>query len=384
MTHRRQSEWLLLIGMIAVAAAIVLIVAYLGSAAALPLGAGTEETMPVPELSNSGVPQDESAILARWYADYAKALKKIVVEPPGGTAASQEFHRARAAQLVEQVEALRIDLGAKVSLWVGRNMPRAYRDGRVAAERQAKELGVAVPPIKGSFSVIHARPLQILARDAVADLQTGADMAAKRAKSILRVTSQLKLGEAQINRILAGGIVEGAPAKTVRQLRDELVKVHGETVPVVDKNGDVINFKPRHYAEMVVRSKTREANVTARHERLEEVGLDLVMIIGRRSTNPCSAFLDQVFSLSGKSDKYPAFAQLPGGGPPFHPNCTKSTRPFVERLASPRQLEKAEGLADAQKLLGKDFATAGRLYKDLQIHAQVRANEAKSAAELLS
>ena len=56
--------------------------------------------------------------------------------------------------------------------------------------------------------------------------------------------------------------------------------------------------------------------MTARHERLGELGLDLVAFVGRVSDNFCSAFLGQVFSLSGTSNKYPAYASLPGGGPP--------------------------------------------------------------------
>jgi hypothetical protein len=89
-----------------------------------------------------------------------------------------------------------------------------------------------------------------------------------------------------------------------------------------------------------------------------------------------------VFSLSGKSDKYPAYAELPGGGPPFHPNCSKSTRPFIEDLASSKQLDQADGLDDADKLLGMKPAEAQRTFKDLQIYDQQKDRYATTAKKL--
>src|SRR5207248_2252057 len=71
------------------------------------------------------------------------------------------------------------------------------------------------------------------------------------------------------------------------------------------------------------------------------------------------------------SDKYPAYASLPGGGPPFHPNCSKSTAPFIEALASKEQLDLAAGVDDAEKLLDvKDPAEAQRRFKALQLFQQ--------------
>jgi hypothetical protein len=137
-----------------------------------------------------------------------------------------------------------------------------------------------------------------------------------------------------------------------------------------------------YYAELVARTRTREAQVQARHERLGELGIDLVSIVGRISNSFCTAFLGQVFSLSGTSAKYPAYASLPGGGPPFHPNCSKSTRPYVEALATQAQAEQAETLPDAQQLLGQDVATAQRRYKDLQIRNQVEDRYATTEARL--
>lgn len=403
MTHRTQSELGLFGLLVAVGAAIVLLLAALSPGAADPVG--SEDAMAMNELSPSGVPQNEAEILGRWYEAAAEELKQIVLKPTGGTKASRDFRRARAAQLVEQIERIRLQLDRNAAAWVGKSMPRVYRDGLKLAEQQAIEAGVrdlpALPALGGSFALLDQRALVVLAQDTLADLQRAsgsmADRAksavqlsvddaaadvAERAKAVLRATSQTGLAESKVNGVIAEGIISGDPRRTIRKLADELIAVHGETVTITDRNGQPMEFGAKYYAQMVARTKTREATVKGRHNGLRAVGIDLVAIVGRISTNPCSAFLGQVFSLSGTHPKYPPYASLPGGGPPFHPNCSKSTRPFIERFASGRQLEQAEGLEDAKALLGKDFTQAGRLYKDLQLHQQVKQNYATTARQL--
>lgn|GEM_PF-5974793 len=179
----------------------------------------------------------------------------------------------------------------------------------------------------------------------------------------------------------------GQPQQTILALRDKFLAIGDGTVPVKDKNGDTINFQAKYYASMVVRTKTRQATVHARHARLQELGIDLVSIVGLVSKNFCTAFLGQVFTLKGKSDKYPSIDELPGGGPPFgappfHPNCSKGTRPFIDELATDREKSMAQGVDDADKLLGCDTSEAQRRFKDLQIYQQVKPKYATTAKAL--
>jgi hypothetical protein len=121
---------------------------------------------------------------------------------------------------------------------------------------------------------------------------------------------------------------------------------------------------------MVVRTKTREAVVAGRTERFSGLGLDLVAITGRLSDNFCTAFLGQVFSISGKHPKYPPLSSLPGGGPPFHPNCSKGVRPYIEDLATPGQQKAAVPSSAVADLIGKTPAEAQRMFRDLQLRAE--------------
>ena len=340
-----------------------------------------------PELSTSGLNQKQVDTLVSLYTTAADRMKEIVLKPHGGTVNSQQYKQMRATQLSMQVDTLLHQLKGHTGDWIDRSLPLSFADGVKRANKQAADLGLNVPGrLAGGFAAIdHGTVKQFakdISRDIARDLGDAADNAGKRAKAVLRQTAQLNLGESDIDRILAGGVIEGKPAQTIRNLRDRFREVGDGTVQVRDKNGDLINFEAGYYASMVARTKTRQATVTARHERLQQLDLDLVSIVGRISVHFCTAFLGQVFSLSGRSTRYPAYSSLPGGGPPFHPNCSKSTRPFVAELASPTQLDQADGLDDADHLLGTDVSIAQRKFKDLQILTQQKDRYAHTAEKL--
>lgn len=323
--------------------------------------------MALPDNFDSGVTRQQSDLLASYYKDAAAKLKQVVRHPKGATLAAREFRQARAAEQLQQIDRILKQLKVRGSGWVGRNMPAVYRAGLLRADKQAIDAGIRPGgPIGGSFSLIDERSIHVLAIDSIGDLHKAADSMGHQAASVLRATAQVGVNESEINRILAGGLIEGQPVQTIRTLRDALKKVHGETVEINGRNFDV-----SAYAELVARTKTREAVETARHSRLQEHGIDLVSIVGRVSDSFCTAFLGQVFSLSGNHPKYPALDSLPGGGPPFHPNCSKSTGPFIDELATDKQLERADGVDDAHKLIGMTPSEAQRSYKDLQIRQQV-------------
>jgi len=296
------------------------------------------------------------------------------MNPPGGTQGSREFRQAWAASQIEQIQQYMQQLDGASADWIGRNLPTAYQDGLDRGDKQAKESGVYADdslPLKGGFSQIDRRTIEIFASEIYGDLHKAGVSMESRAARLLRETAQQDLDEADLNAILAQGVIEGRPRDTIRRLKEELEAVNVGTVKIIDKNGDPMEFSAGDYASMVVRTKTREATVKARHNRLEELDLDLVAIVGKVSNHFCTAFLGQVFSLSGKSRQYPAYSDLPGGGPPFHPNCSKSTRPFVPELASKQQIDAADGVEDAESLLGTTPAEAQRSFKDLQLRSQV-------------
>jgi hypothetical protein len=284
------------------------------------------------------IPDNPSLIeqLAGYYEDAAARLSQIVISPPGRTAAAQEFNHARAAQQLAQVNREIFLLRHHASQWTSEAISDAVRRGTVLADRQAASAGIrSSSGLSGSFGAINTQAVEVLARDTIGDLYKAADSMGNTASFALRKMAATGVTNAQVNQIIAGrAIIEGQPQAAVRELRDLLEKVHGKRVVIQGKSGP-ISFDTGYYAKMVATTKTREAVVTANSHRLQQHGIDLVRIVGKVSVHFCTAFLGHVYSISGGHSRYPALSSLPSGGPPFHPNCSKSTVPFIEGLSTP-------------------------------------------------
>lgn len=333
----------------------------------------------VPEYSNSGVPKSREQVIVGMLAEASERAKAEILSPGGRTHGSREFRRARAAERLVQLDRYLAQYREAASRWAGEGVAEAYRAGKRLAVKQAAEVGVRAKGdvLQGSFSQVDLRMVQVFARDTAERLAAAGDSLRASTERLLYLQADLGVTNAEVNQLLAVGSIEGKPRETTRRLAELLRKSRGgdNLIEIPTRTGGTMTYEASHYAELVVRTKTREASVVARHETLQSLDLDLVAIVGRISPNFCTAYLRQVYSLSGKHPKYPPLARLPRGGPPFHPNCTKTTRPFVEDLASERQLRDADPIEP--KMLGTedrplDPVEAQRRFQDLQVYTRVR------------
>jgi hypothetical protein len=171
------------------------------------------------------------------------------------------------------------------------------------------------------------------------DLTIAAEGMGKLASGTLNKLSGLGVTPKEVNDILAGRLTGagrgGSLGTQYRELRDKLTAVNGKKVQIPCKDGITREYDTKYYAEMISRTKTRQAIVEAKHQQFAAEGIDLVKIVGRISPHFCTAYLGHIYSISNTSKKYPALDLLtvsgvPAPGPPFHPNCSKSSIPYVE------------------------------------------------------
>jgi|SRR5690625_1062109 len=78
------------------------------------------------------------------------------------------------------------------------------------------------------------------------------------------------------------------------------------------------------YSEMVARTQTGNAARQANMNRLQEYGMDLVQISQHFPTSDlCEPYQGRVFSISGRSDRFPSLQDAIAGGL-YHANCMHS------------------------------------------------------------
>jgi hypothetical protein len=108
---------------------------------------------------------------------------------------------------------------------------------------------------------------------------------------------------------------------------EEIPEVKGFT----DKGGK--RWDLAVYARMCARTVAAQAMSEATINRLLDEGEDLVQVSSHpHPEDSCSPYEGRVYSISGKSRRYPKLREMP----PFHPNCRHRLRPFRKAPAARR------------------------------------------------
>jgi hypothetical protein len=322
-----------------------------------------------------GIPRSAEQVLVDVYQRAGQRIAAMVTNPTGGRAHARKFNRARAAVLGKQIDQVLKEVKGFTVAWAPQAASSAFARGLRDANSQLTQAGVRMDPrtLTGSFSVIDRRTVAVIAADMAVSLDAALSDQAKSARRVLRAISSTAVADSQVSEIIAAGAVSGDVRATYKAMRKAIAdgavasgELSAADVDSYRRAGQQIirvgnaDLTVRQYAQMLVRTRTRQATVQARHERLIQHDVRLVSIVGALSENFCTAYLGRVFSIDGSDDRYPSLAELPGGGPPFHPNCSKSTRAFIERFASTDQKRQAHVTDD--RFVTTDRAEAQAVY----------------------
>jgi len=301
--------------------------------------------MPLPQNHNSGVPNaavDEMVkIYDRAAQEIVKSLAVAIDTPDRG----EQFKRARAARLALAIENATKKFGASIRPHIEAVSKESYTLGLRQGLTQLRDIGLRdkARAASGTFTGVDERAVQLIARDIASASVTAIDNLGQQSQRFLRTISSTEISDPAVSRAIAQGLVTGDPRIAQREVRDLFRKPGDEESYRTLGNRQIevgnATMSVRAYSNMLVRTRTREATVQGRHNRLREADVDLVIIEGRVSRYFCTAYLGLICSIDGKSRKWPALSSLPGGGPPFHPNCSKGTRPYVEGLSPPDEEE---------------------------------------------
>lgn len=271
------------------------------------------------------------------------------------------FREIRAAQLTAEIQNKLDRLGSRSRVLVDGPLKKSI-DGAIARgdEEMAKlgmPLDARIPGSGISVALVNGEAVEVIAEDTISrtadtiqqSLGDAMESHRESAVSLFRSLSESVLttgnpqAEARVNEAIARGLITGNPIIADRAIR-ELFAADSDEAKRVRKLGNKqiqvgkATMNVRQYAATVTRTRMREATVEARHRRLQSRGVNLVQITGRNSENFCTAFLGLVCSI-GAAPEIPgiqvvALASLPGGGPPFHPSCSKGSTAYIHELVS--------------------------------------------------
>jgi hypothetical protein len=104
---------------------------------------------------------------------------------------------------------------------------------------------------------------------------------------------------------------------------------------IVDRAGR--QWSTESYANMVLRTNTGRVATEVQFERAREYGSDLIEVSSHAGARPlCEPYQGKIYSLSGRSTKYPAFSTTSYGEPAglFGINCGHFQYPYFEGVSS--------------------------------------------------
>lgn len=249
------------------------------------------------------------------------------------------YDSVKGAAALSRIRELIGILDAKAQRWTLPSIRAAYREGAGVARVKLEAIGARELPAKRYDAKRHDKRVRALAKTVLADYWKANRTIERTARKYLGVLAYAsrKLESVQaftpeevkalINRMVAASLKaktkynEGEAHLTSKdiaaKIREKLLGQLG--------GGDFIEINGRHYnvrdyAELVARTRMREAQSEAIKELCRQFDNDLVEIPPHDDpcAEICAPYQGQIYSISGNHPRYP---KLPDGGPPWHPKC---------------------------------------------------------------
>lgn len=302
----------------------------------------------LPHQHNSGVSTATVNAMVEVYESASEELLKHLRVALESASGGEQFRRARAAMLLKRIDDTMAKFGNSIQPAIERASIDSYQRGMSEGRAMLRDMGLTDDRLRQrpTFAAVDERAVQVLANDiAIASVKAMDDLA-QNAKRLTRAIAFKGIEDTDVSKVLAKGIVTGDVRQAKREVRElfrnpnleeSYRKLGNRLINVGDATMSV-----RQYSNMLMRTRTREAVVKARVSQFIENDVRLGIIDGRVSKNFCTRYIGLIVSLDGNHPKWPALSSLPGGGPPFHPKCSKSVRPYVESLAPASVASKGE------------------------------------------
>jgi hypothetical protein len=174
--------------------------------------------------------------------------------------------------------------------------------------------------------------LQAIIQDAYEMFRTASEGGLNQVSQLFRATQQRLISELQIDQAIASGLVsdnniKGIKSNIEKTLYQKLV-TDGRVFTVNTKTGGTRSFEPDYYAELVARTRSREAQTLGTVNMTLEYGVDLVQVSSHNTLTPiCKPHEGKVYSITGSTPGYERLTDE--NKPSFHPNCWHVITPYI-------------------------------------------------------
>lgn len=278
------------------------------------------------------LPSDQrSAELAHLYA---RAQRTIISQVQAAIRAGQLERAAERRLQLAAVLATLDQLGAETDPLAREVARQAYQDGSDTVVRELQRVTAGPVQVPASFTGVSVEAVAAIEDSVIGRLRTARQIVGRTVDDVYAAAGR----RATVRALLgASGSVRSARADMMRDLmRDRdvqrLLKDSRGLTGFVDRAGK--RWALDTYAEMAVRTTTRQAVVQGSMVRMASHGIDLARVSSHASAcTICAPYEGRLVSLSGQTVDYQGEAVMDASiVPPYHPNCRHSLAPFVTEV----------------------------------------------------
>ena len=241
-----------------------------------------------------------------------------------------DFQKIRSTQLLQQVNAIVVALNKEAAKWAKDSIPQAYEQGIDLAAARLKALNVT--RFVAYDAQIHTSAVNALVNDVSIEMLIANDGMKKFFNRVIFSTQQSLLQDTEISRMIGEGIIQGQARRTVSDtiLKELRAQLGEERFLVI--NGR--NYQPAKYAELLARTRTREASSQGSINTALRYGVDLMQWDSHSEIcEYCAQFAGRVYSISGSDGDFPMLTEEP----PLHPNCRCVIVPITREALEDRE-----------------------------------------------
>lgn len=236
-----------------------------------------------------------------------------VIKTVNSGSTSERFYGGQ----LNQIETLYRAIRSIWSTYIADEIPAQFSRYINVVSDQLKAAG------KASLIAPRVHVVNQMVLDSVARMNLGTSNGLDNVKTLFRNTQQAITTDLEINRRLAEGMIESASPDNLKKVVKSQLYESLSGGNIIEINGR--KYKADYYAELVARTRTREAQTQATINTILSFGEHLVRVSDHNTeTKLCQEFEGHVYSLTGEGG-YP----LLGDYPPFHPNCLHVLTPYV-------------------------------------------------------
>lgn len=254
-------------------------------------------------------------------------------------AISQGNLQRRDQRLLQLARVLAIldQLGAYTDPAARELVAQAHEQGAARTLRELAGLHITAPEIPGAFAGVSYEAVRELQDSIVGKLKASRETVGRSVSDVFAHAGR----RAALRAVLGA---EGSPRTAARQMARDLLG-QGE-VGFVDAAGK--RWKLETYAQMAVRTVTREAVAQGSLARMASHGINLARWTKHGDAcHICSPWLGRLVSLDGTTRDFEGEAVADLGstpGIPAHPNCRCSLSPVAVRVERLRRELQTTGL----------------------------------------